>query len=206
MDEFTGYKTAITETSLHTTALMDPFHVVSLAGKALDQCHQWIQQATLQRRGRSGDPLYGARKTLLTGQNYLTDKQQARLEKVFSDKDHQQVQTTWQVYQQIVSAFRNPQKQAGKADLTTLIDTNSKSFSNQFPELRRLGRTMHRRADDILTYFDHTGTSNGPTKAINGRIEHLRGTALGFRDLLHYITRALLDTGGFRQQIHSILR
>ena len=41
-------------------------------------------------------------------------------------------------------------------------------------------------------------TSNGPTEAINGRIEHLRGTALGFRNIIHYITRALLDTGGFR--------
>ncbi|MFL3896334.1 transposase, partial [Pseudomonas aeruginosa] len=31
------------------------------------------------------------------------------------------------------------------------------------------------------TYFDRPGTSNGPTEAINGRLEHLRGTALGFR-------------------------
>ena len=32
-------------------------------------------------------------------------------------------------------------------------------------------------------YFDRPGTSNGPTEAINGRLEHLRGTALGFRNL-----------------------
>jgi transposase len=30
---------------------------------------------------------------------------------------------------------------------------------------------------------DHPGTSNGPTEAINGRLEHLRGSALGFRNL-----------------------
>lgn len=206
MDGFTGYKTATTETLPHTIAVMDPFHVVSLAGKALDQCRQRIQQATLHRRGRSGDPLYGARKTLLTGQDYLTDKQQARLDKVFADQQHHAVQATWSIYQQVVTAFRDPNKQAAKADLTTLIDSISAGVSNQFPELQRLGRTMKRRAEDILAYFDHTGTSNGPTEAINGRIEHLRGTALGFRNLVHYITRALLDTGGFRQQIHSLLR
>ena len=44
-----------------------------------------------------------------------------------------------------------------------------------------LGRTLKKRAADILAYFDRAGTSNGPTEAINGRLEHLRGSALGFR-------------------------
>ena len=73
-------------------------------------------------------------------------------------------------------------------------------------ELVSLGRTFKRRATDILAYFDRPGTSNGPTEAINGRLEHLRGTALGFRNLTHYITRSLLDTGGFRPYLHSYLR
>ena len=46
-------------------------------------------------------------------------------------------------------------------------------------ELMTLGRTLTRRAEDILAYFDHPHTSNGPTEAINGRLEHLRGSALG---------------------------
>lgn len=32
----------------------------------------------------------------------------------------------------------------------------------------------------MLAYFDRSGTSNGPTEAINRRREHLRGTAPGF--------------------------
>ena len=31
----------------------------------------------------------------------------------------------------------------------------------------------------------------------NGRLEHLRGSALGFRNLTNYIARSLLETGGF---------
>ena len=46
-------------------------------------------------------------------------------------------------------------------------------------ELKTLGRTLKKRAADVLAYFDRPGTSNGPTKAINGRLEHLRGSALG---------------------------
>lgn len=57
----------------------------------------------------------------------------------------------------------------------------------------------------MLAYFDRPGTSNGTTEAIKGCLEHLRGTALGFRNLANYITRALLDTGGFRPRIRPLL-
>lgn len=66
------------------------------------------------------------------------------------------------------------------------------------PELKTLGRTLVRRAEDILAYFTHPHASNGPTEAINGRLEHLRGTALGLPNLTHYIIKSLLDCGGFR--------
>jgi transposase len=72
-------------------------------------------------------------------------------------------------------------------------------------ELRKLGQTLNRRATDVLAYFDRPGTSNGPTEAINGRLEHLRGSALGFRNLTNYIARSLLETGGFRSQLHPRL-
>ena len=42
---------------------MDPFHVVALAGAKLDLIRQRIQQQTLGRRGHTGDPLYGIRRT-----------------------------------------------------------------------------------------------------------------------------------------------
>ena len=62
---------------------------------------------------------------------------------------------------------------------------------------------MKQRVADILAFFDRPGSSNGPTEAINGRLEHLRGTALGFRNLTLYIARSLLEAGGFRPKIHS---
>jgi len=73
-------------------------------------------------------------------------------------------------------------------------------------ELTRLARTLDAWRAEILAAFDHPGISNGPTEAINGRLEHLRGTALGFRNLANYIARALLDTGGFRPRLHPLLR
>jgi transposase len=110
----------------------------------------------LGHRGRTGNPLYAARRTLHTGLDLLTDKQRQRLTALFA-------------------ALR---------------------------EVITLGRTLKRRAVDVLAYFDRPGTSNGPTEAINGRLEHLRGSALGFRNLTNYIARSLLETGGFRPRPH----
>ena len=58
----------------------------------------------------------------------------------------------------------------------------------------------------MLAYFDRPGTSNGPTEATSGRLERLRGSALGFLNLTSYIARSLLETGGFRPQLHPGMR
>jgi hypothetical protein len=70
-------------------------------------------------------------------------------------------------------------------------------------ELTTLGRTLAKRATGILAHFDRPHTPNGPTEANNGHLEHLRGTALGFRNLANHIARSLLEPGGFRPQLHS---
>ena len=83
-----------------------------------------------------------------------------------------------------------------------LIGSISHSVPTVLREVIALGRTLKRPAVDVLAYFDRPGTSNGPTEAINGRLEHLRGSALGFRNLTNYIARSLLETGGFRSRLH----
>ncbi|UDL74780.1 transposase [Corynebacterium uberis] len=38
----------------------------------------------------------------------------------------------------------------------------------EIADIRKLGPTLKRHYNDILAYFDHSKTSNGPTEAING--------------------------------------
>ncbi|MGI8590664.1 MAG: transposase, partial [Nakamurella sp.] len=172
----------------------------------LELCRRRIQQRTLGHRGRAGDPLYSARRTLSTGVDLLTDKQQQRISTLFANEAHLQVEATWGVYQVMVSAYRDPDRAAGKRKLQQLIDSVSAAVPAALIEVRTLCRTLKKRAADILAYFDRPGTSNGPTEAINGRLEHLRGSALGFRNLTNYIARSLLETGGFRPGLHLRLR
>lgn len=205
MDGFTGFKTATAEELPDAVAVMDPFHVVRLAGDALDRCRRRVQLIIHGHRGRKHDPLYAARRTLLTGADLLTEQQKTRLNDLFALDAHADVQATWDVYQQMIAAYRHPDRNQGRELMTTLIDSISHSVSTTLSEVRTLGRTLKRRAEDVLAYFERPGTSNGPTEAINGRLEHLRGSALGFRNLTNYIARSLLETGGFRPALHPRL-
>ncbi len=202
MDGFTGFKTATTEELPDATPVLDPFHVVRLAGDALDSCRRRVQQTLHGHRGRATDPLYRARRTLHTGADLLTDRQKTRLEALFATDAHVEVEATWGVYQQMIAAYREPDPVRGKARMQALIDATASSVPGALTEVIVLGRTLKKRAVDVLAYFDRPGTSNGPTEALNGRLEHLRGSALGFRNLTHYIARSLLETGGFRPQLH----
>lgn len=202
MDGFTGFKTATTEELPDAVPVMDPFHVVRAAGDALDQCRRRVQQAIHGHRGRKGDPLYSARRTLHTGAELLTDKQKDRLHALFAADEHVEVEATWGIYQRMIAAYRHRDRAKGRDLMSKLIESISHGVPAALTEVITLGRTLKKRAADVLAYFDRPGTSNGPTEAINGRLEHLRGSALGFRNLTNYIARSLLETGGFRPQLH----
>jgi transposase len=125
---------------------------------------------------------------------------------LFGVEDHVQVEATWGIYQRMISAYRDPDRTKGQQLMTALIESLRTGVPAALTELRTLGRTLKKRAEDVLAYFDRPGTSNGPTEAMNGRLEHLRGSALGFRNLTNYIARSLLETGGFRPRLHPGLR
>jgi transposase len=203
MDGFGGYKTAAVEQLPEATAVMDPFHVVALAGAKLDLCRQRIQQQTCGHRGRTGDPLYRVRRTLRTRYPLLNTRQKARLEAVFADENHLAVELCWGFYQRLIAAYAHPDRRRGKTMMTAIIDALRTGVPAVLEELAQLGRTLHRRRHDVLAYFDHHA-SNGPTEAINGRLEALRRNALGFRNLTHYRIRSLLHCGNLAHRINAL--
>jgi transposase family protein len=183
-------------------AALDPFHVVRLAGEALNQCRRRVQQELHGRPGQADDPLYKAHRTLHTGNDLLTPSQHKRLEALFANDDHTPVEVTWSVYQKMITAYRQPKRAKGKRLMQEPITAISHGVPAALREDITLGRTLKKRAGDILAYFNHPHTSNGPTEALNGHLEHLHGSALGFHNLTNYITRTLLETGGFKPQLH----
>jgi transposase len=84
-----------------------------------------------------------------------------------------------------------------------VIDSIRRGVPAGLEEIAQLGRTRWRRRHDILAFFDHHA-SNGPTKAINGRPEALRRSALGFRNLTHYRIRSLLHSGALHALVNAL--
>lgn len=84
---------------------------------------------------------------------------------MFAAEEHIAVEVTWLVYQQIIAAYEQADRARGKTLLSEVIDRPRSGLPAGLEELATLGRTLHRRRDDVLAYFDHRA-SNGPTEAI----------------------------------------
>lgn len=135
----------------------------------------------------------------------LTDKQQDRLEALFAADAHVEVEVTWSIYQRIIAAYRHTDRRQGRALMVKPINSISSAGPKSLTEIITLGRTLKNQAVDVLAYFDRSGTPNGPTEAINGSLEHLRGSAPRFRNLTNYTARSLLKTSEFRPRLHPQL-
>ncbi|SED55144.1 Transposase [Tsukamurella tyrosinosolvens] len=204
MDGFGGYHTAAAQVLAAARTVMDPFHVIHLAADKVTGCRQRLQQAICGHRGRSGDPLYGIRRILLTRPALLADKQQVKLDSALAaDERHVAVEVTAQVYQDLIAAYEHPDRRAGKIAMFKTLKRIHTGVPAGLDELAQLGRSLLKRRREILAYFD-TGVSNGPVEAINGRLEHLRGIALGFRNLEHYILRSLLHSGQLADRVNAL--
>lgn len=196
LDPFRGYANAIRDELPDAVAVLDAFHVVKLAGNALDEVRRRVQQATLHRRGHKDDPLYKIRRTLLTGEEHLTDRQRQRLEKYLPVGDPDaEVEVAWRVYQQVRSIYHAESPAAGRAIAETVLES---LHTCPIPEIKRLGKTLRRWREEVLAYFATGGVSNSGTEAINGVIEKTRRLAHGFRNFTNYRIRILLAADGSR--------
>ena len=160
---------------------MDPFHVVSLAASKLDECRRRIQRAIAGRRGRAGDPLYRARRTLHTGAGLLTDTQARRLQALFADDRHAAVQAAWGVYQRLIQAYRTEEAGLGKYLMQRLIDSLRQAVPDGLEEIQTLARTLISRSQNVLAYFDRPRTSNDPTPSHQRTPGAPRSPPLGHR-------------------------
>ncbi len=100
----------------------------------------------------------------------------------------------------VLDAFHQDRPAQGRRLAARLIE---RLPTCPIPEIARLGRTLRKWKDALDAYFDTGGASNGPTEAINGIIELVRGTARGYRNPTNYQLRMLLIAGGLDASTHT---
>ena len=101
----------------------------------------------------------------------------------------------------MIAAYRHPDRTRGRDLMAQLIETVSHDVPTALSEITRLGRTLKRRTPTSWPTSTVPAPATDQTKRSNGRLEHLRGSAPGLRNLTNYVARSLLESGGFRSQL-----
>ena len=146
--------------------MLDAFHIVKLAGDALDEVRRRVQQDTTGHRGRKGDPLYPGPQSFAR----LAHAGSPHANKNASVRPSRQmrrisVSKSPTFTGQVREVFHQATPAQGRHLAAHLIESLP---ACPIPEIARLGRTLRKWKDAFLAYFDTGGASNGPTEAING--------------------------------------
>ena len=111
MDGFTGFKTATTEELPDAVAVMDPFHVVRLAGDALDRCRRRVQQSHPRAPRPQGRPALPRAADPAHRRRPAHRQADDRLHALFAADEHVEVEATWGIYQRMIAAYREPDRE-----------------------------------------------------------------------------------------------
>ncbi len=175
----------------NATVVADPFHVVGLFNDHLRRCRLRVQHATLGRRGRRGDPLYGIRRSLLVGFERLSPAAVARIEASLEIGDPTgAVRAAWIAKERMRAVYALEPRIAGRA-FDELLKTCKQS---KVPELRSAARWLRSWRSEILAFHRHRVTT-ARNEAVNLQIELIIRTAHGFRNYANYRLRVLLRLG-----------
>jgi transposase len=173
--------------------VVDSFHAVSLANRALDAVRRSVQQDQLGHRGRRDDPLYRARRVLLLAEEKLDADATARLESLLQLGDpNAAVAIAYRVKERLRDFYRLSDPREARQLLEDLVRHCLKRAMPS--EIQRLGRTIRKWFDKICNYH-LARVSNGPTEALNNLVKRIKRIGFGFRNFENYRVRALLYAG-----------
>lgn len=198
LDPYRGYYNALVAGLDAPEVVVDAFHIVKLGNTVVDEVRRRVQQQTLGHRGRAGDPLYGIRRLLLTGEERLTERGRQRLHAGLAAGDpHQEVWYAHIVKEQLRAVYRASDEAAARQALGDFYDV---ARAADIPECTRLARTIRRWEHEVLAYYRSDGLSNARTEAVNALMKKVKRIGHGFRNLDNYRLRLLLYCGGCEWQ------
>ena len=143
--------------------MVDHFHAVRLANQALDEVRRRTQQSSLGHRGRRHDPLYRARRRLLTSHERLSPPAWDRLAALLDAGDPAgEVGAAYLARELLREVYATTSVAEARRRLDR-FDRHCRS--SEVTELTRLANTVRRWEGPILAWHT-TGLTNGPTEAV----------------------------------------
>ena len=187
------YRAAFDTALTHARQVADPFHGVRLANDALDEVRRRVQNQTLGHRGHKHDPLYRARKLLVSASERITDQGRTKLRGLLDAADpYGEVRDAWHAKETLRSIYDIDDAKVGAATVNQLAqDLQDPAMP---PEINRLGRAIWRWRAQISARHAARVT-NAPTEAANNLVKRVKRVAFGFTNFDNYRIRALLYAG-----------
>lgn len=173
--------------------VVDRFHAIALANRCLDNIRRRVQTQQQGHRGRRDDPLYRARRLLLTAEEDLDIDKAERLRSLLELGDpNAEVAIAYRIKERLRDFYRASGLDEARVILEELILHCSKEAMPQ--EIRQLGRTLGRWFDKICNYH-LAKVTNAATEALNNLVKRIKRIGFGFRNFENYRVRALLYAG-----------
>jgi transposase len=194
IDMSAGYERAIRDPDHglpDAQVVFDPFHVVQLGGKAVDQ----VRRDEYNRHGRSGTEtgkwIKGARYSLLKDTAKQTAKQLLKLAEVVTT--NKPLYRAFLLYGELRYIYRLPYHEAVER-LQAWLAWASRSRLKPFV---KLARTIRQHKHGVLAAIQ-LGLSNGRLEALNSKVRLISHRAYGFHSADALIAMIYLCCGGIQ--------
>ena len=192
------WRAAITHVSMDTSAtyaraarlalpnavvVVDRFHLVALANRAVTDYRRELAWARRGRRGRKIDPEWAQRNRLLRAGETLTDDEASKMHDAMRVADPSGgLEKCWQGKEMLrrLLALAGNDPDRGRI-WNQLTDFYLHCADSEIPQLRRLAWTVHAWQPSIIEGL-RTGISNGRTEGYNRIVKHVGRIAFGFRN------------------------
>lgn len=189
LDPAAGYRKALEDHLRGATVVVDHFHAIRLANQAIDDVRRRVQQHALGHRGRKADPLYRARRVLLTGDERLSEDRFEWMRSLLEAGDPDgEVSAAW-IAKELLRDVYSAVDEAHARRL--MISLYVHCADADVPELARLARTVSRWAEEVFAYHRTGRASNARVENTHMLAEKIRRNAHGFTNHTHYRRRLL---------------
>lgn len=183
MDTSATYARAARLALPNATVIVDRFHLVALANRAVTEYRRELAWSRRGRRGRKSDPEWAQRNRLLRAAESLTVEETAKLHEAMRTADPSgELEKCWQgkekLRQLLALAGTTPDR---GVIWTRLTDFYQHCADSEIHQLRRLAWTVNAWQPSIIAGIQ-TGISNGRTEGYNRIVKHVGRIAFGFRN------------------------
>src|SRR6201996_8818385 len=161
--------------------VFDKFHVMVLAGEALDQVRRELQ--------REGADLKGAMWSLRGNTWNLSEDRQEQRKNLC--RQYTKLGRAMSLRETLQAIYANSERQVAEAELHWWCGWAARSRLSPF---RDLAKTIRQHWEGILAYFD-TRLTSAAIEAVNGVIKLAKRMARGFRNFVYFRTAAYHRAG-----------